>query len=87
MSTLALSKGVITKDIARNIAEALPGVNDSNSRVLETSQVSREIAKDIVGVDQVAAEMSGGSDHMRTAASKLSGVAERLRVTAAHSRA
>jgi len=81
LSTLALSKGVITKDIARNIAEALPGVNDSNSRVLETSQVSREIAKDIVGVDRAAGEISSGSDHVRSSAGELSNVAEALRAT------
>jgi methyl-accepting chemotaxis protein len=70
-----------TKDIARNIAEAAAGVNDSNTRVSETSVVSREIAKDIVGVDHAAGEMASGSDHVRSSASELSAVAEALRVT------
>jgi methyl-accepting chemotaxis protein len=50
-----------TKDIARNIAEASAGVAEANTRVAETSQVSREIAKDIVDVDQSAKDMENGS--------------------------
>jgi len=49
--------------------------------VSETSQVSREIAKDIVVVDQTAQEMASGNDHVRTSAIELSTVAENLRVT------
>lgn len=70
-----------TKSIARSIAEASMGVNDANTRVSETSQVSREIARDIVSVDQSAREMASGSDHVRTSADQLSGIAGDLRVT------
>ncbi len=70
-----------TKDIARNIAEASLGVNDANARVSQTSHVSREIARDIVGVDHAAGEMATGSDHVRTSATELSGVAEELKVS------
>jgi methyl-accepting chemotaxis protein len=70
-----------TKGIARNIAEASAGVIDSNSRVSETSLVSREIARDIVTVDHAAGEMATGSDHVRTSAGELSSVAEALRAT------
>jgi len=52
--------------------------------VAETSHVSREIAKDIVSVDQSAKEMSSGSDHVRTSAGALSMVAETLRVSVSH---
>jgi methyl-accepting chemotaxis protein len=69
-----------TKDIARNIAEASVGVAEANTRVSETSLVSREIAKDIVTVDRVAEEMARGSDHVRTSAGDLSNVAEALRL-------
>jgi methyl-accepting chemotaxis protein len=72
-----------TKDIARNIGEASSGVKDANTRVAETSQVSREIAKDIVSVDQSARDMATGSDHVRSSADGLSGVAAGLRVTVA----
>lgn len=70
-----------TKDIARNIAEASLGVNDANTRVSQTSQVSREIARDIVGVDQSARDMATGSDLVRTSAGELSAVAEGLQAT------
>jgi methyl-accepting chemotaxis protein len=70
-----------TKDIARNIAEASLGVSDANARVSQTSQVSREIAQDIVGVDRSAREMAGGSDLVRTSAGELSAVAQGLRAT------
>ena len=73
-----------TKDIARNIADASVGVNDSNTRVLETSQASREIAKDIVVVDHTAGEIATGSDRVRASAGELSSVAEALRVTVSH---
>jgi methyl-accepting chemotaxis protein len=72
-----------TKEIARNIAEASLGVNDANARVSETSKVSREIAKDIVIVDQAAGEMASGSDQIRISAGELSKVAESLQVTVA----
>ncbi len=74
-------QSVSTKDIARNIAEASVGMNDANTRVAETSHVSREIAKDIVTVDQAAGEMAHGSDHVRTSAVALHAVAEGLRLT------
>ncbi len=72
-----------TKDIARNIAEAAVGVNDANTRVSETSHVSREIAQDIVIVDRAAGEMATGSDHVRVSAGELSEVAEALRLSVA----
>jgi methyl-accepting chemotaxis protein len=49
--------------------------------VEETSQVSREIAKDIVDVDQSAKQMAGGSGQVRASAGELSTVAEGLRMT------
>ena len=76
-------QSVATRDIAKNIADASQGVAEANARVSETSQVSREIAKDIVGVDQAAGEMASGSDHFRIKAGELSRVAESLQVTVA----
>jgi len=75
-----------TKTIARNIAEASVGVTDANKRVAEASQVSGEIARDIVDVDRAAGDMAGGSDHVRSGAVQLSGVAQTLRETVARFR-
>jgi methyl-accepting chemotaxis protein len=58
-------------------------VTDANTRVSETSHVSREIAKDIGEVDHAAGQMATGSDHVRTSANELSAVAEQLKVTVA----
>jgi methyl-accepting chemotaxis protein len=61
-------------------------MTDANSRVSETSQVSREIAKDIVTVDQSSKDMAMGSDQVRNSAGELSSVAETLRVTVSNFR-
>jgi methyl-accepting chemotaxis protein len=67
-----------TKDIAQNIAEASVGVSDANSRVAETSQASRAIAKDIVTVDGAAGLMAEGSGQVKASATELSRMAEHL---------
>jgi methyl-accepting chemotaxis protein len=76
-----------TKSIAGNIGEASLGMTDANKRVSETSQVSREIARDIVAVDQAAGEIASGSDQVRSSAVDLSRVAETLKTTVARFRA
>jgi methyl-accepting chemotaxis protein len=81
IATAIEAQSTTTKGIARNIAEASMGVTDANTRVSETSLVSREIAKDIVSVDQAAGEMANGSNHVRASAGDLATVAEELRVT------
>ena len=75
-----------TKGIAGNIAEASFGLTDANKRVSETSQVSREIARDIIDVDRAAGEMASGSDHVRSSAEELSKVAEMLTASTARFR-
>ncbi len=74
-------QSTVTKDIARNIAEASSGVRDANQRVSETSQATVEIAKEIAGVDEVAGQMAGGSEQVRSSAAELSQVAEKLQTT------
>lgn len=68
-----------TKGIAGNIGEASLGMTDANKRVSETSQVSREIARDIIDVDRAAGEMASGSDQVRSSAEELSRVAKNSR--------
>jgi methyl-accepting chemotaxis protein len=72
-----------TKEIAHNIATASSGVTDANSRVSETSLVSREIAKDIFEVDHAARGMAAGGGNVRASATELSTAAERLKLAAA----
>jgi len=70
-----------TKHMASNIAEAAAGVNEANVRVSESSTVSREIARDIVDVDNAAGKIAGSSDNIRGRAGELSEVSEALSVT------
>ncbi len=74
-------QAVMTKDIARNIAEASLGVQEANERISESSVATRSIAREIVVVDQAASEMVSGSEEMRAAAVELSKVADLLSVS------
>ena len=76
-------QSVATRDIASSIAVAASGMTEANTRVAEASQVSQEIARNIVEVDRAAAEMTSGSDLVRSSAKELAGVAEQLSTTAA----
>jgi len=81
VSTIAAAieeQATVTKDIARNIAEASMGVKDANSRVTESSVATREIAKEIVIVDQAGGQMVEDSEQVRTNAVELSKVAGHL---------
>jgi len=70
-----------TRNIAGNIGDATAGVTEANARISETSTVSREIASDIVGVDQSAREMATSGEDVRCSAAELSKVAEQLKAT------
>jgi methyl-accepting chemotaxis protein len=74
-------QATVTKDIARNIAEATSGVRDANVRVAESSQATRDIAKEIGGVDMVIRLVAGGSEQVLTSATDLSKMAEQLQTT------
>ena len=74
-------QATVTKDIARNIGEATNGVRDANVRVSESSQVTQNIAQEIVIVDGSARTMADGSDQVRASASELATLAEALRTT------
>jgi len=73
-------QAIATKDIARNIAEASTGVQDANLRVAETSTVSEAIATDIAVVHHAASDMTSGSENVKSSATDLSVVADRLQV-------
>jgi methyl-accepting chemotaxis protein len=68
----------MTKDIARNIAQASTGVGDANQRVSETSLATQDVAREIVGVDEVAKQIADGSEQVKASATELSHVAEQL---------
>jgi len=74
-------QATVTKDIARNIGEATTGVRDANVRVSESSQVTQNIALEIVAVDNSARGMAEGSEQVRASAADLAKLADALRNT------
>ena len=77
----------MTKDIARNIAEAATGMQDANKRVSETSQAAAEVARETVGVDRAVGQMAEDSEQVQNSAVELSKVAGRLQPGVARFRA
>ncbi len=79
-------QAVATKLIASNITEASAGVRDANVRIAETSQVTVDIARQIVSVDHAAGRIASGSEQVRVSAVDLARIAEQLQTAMAHFR-
>jgi len=75
-------QSTVTRDVARNVKPPPASGTLINSRIAELSVVSRQIAKDIAGVDRVAQEMAGGSSQVRSSVSELSSLSEGLKAVA-----
>jgi methyl-accepting chemotaxis protein len=71
-------QSTVTKDIARNIAEASAGVGDANARVSETSKAAMDIARGIVQIDEGSRHIADGSESVRNRATAISEVSEQL---------
>ena len=68
-------QAVSTKDIAWNVAEASIGVTEANERIAQSSEVSKEIAKDISTLDHTA---NGDRRWQRPRALERQGVVQRF---------
>lgn len=66
-----------TREIAQNISQASEGIKAVNESVNQTAENSIIIAKDILGVNQVAGKMSSGSTEVYGNASSLAQLAGR----------
>jgi uncharacterized phage infection (PIP) family protein YhgE len=71
-------QSTVTKDIARNVNEAVAGVKDANERVAQISSVSKSVAKDVATVNDAAGDMALGSEQVMTSAAELSKLAADL---------
>ncbi|MBS1825942.1 MAG: MCP four helix bundle domain-containing protein [Acidobacteria bacterium] len=71
-------QATVTKDIARNIAEASTGVGEANNRVSESSDATKEIAREIALVDRAASGMASNSEQVRSSAVDLGNVSDKL---------
>ena len=76
------AQSTVTRDISRSIGQASLGVREANSRVAESSLASGEIARDIVVVKQAAGRMADSGEHLRSSATELSEVSEKLELAA-----
>jgi methyl-accepting chemotaxis protein len=72
-------QSVVTKDIARNVSEAVNGVKDANDRVAQISTVSQSVAKEIATVNHAAGDIASGSEQILNNSTELSRLAEELR--------
>lgn len=71
-------QSTVTKEISRNISEASFGVRDANQQVLQSSKVTSAIASEVTDVGNASLRMAEGSEHIKTTAAQLSGVAAAL---------
>jgi methyl-accepting chemotaxis protein len=78
IATAIEEQAAVTRDMARNIAEASVGVKDANQRVAQTAAVSQEIARDIAGVNTASGEMTAASQQVQASAVDLSQLAEQI---------
>jgi methyl-accepting chemotaxis protein len=83
IATAIEEQAMVTKDMARNIAEATLGVKDANQRVAQTATVSQAIARDISGVHSASREMSSAGQQVQASARELSGLADQLKAVVA----
>jgi methyl-accepting chemotaxis protein len=79
IATAIEEQASVTRDMARNIAEATGGVKDANQRVAQTAAVSQEIARDITVVTTASGEMTTASQQVQASAMDLSQLAEQLK--------
>jgi methyl-accepting chemotaxis protein len=70
-----------TQHIAHNMSEASAAMSDSNEKVGQSSQVSKEIAKDISSLDRVASGIVSDSAHLRSGADEVSRISDQLTLT------
>jgi methyl-accepting chemotaxis protein len=87
IATAIEEQSTATKDVAGNIANASQGVREANERVGQTADVAAAIARDIAGVNAVAAESQRDSARVEASAKDLAAVASTLRERIAHFRA
>jgi methyl-accepting chemotaxis protein len=78
IATAVEEQSVTTKEIAGNVAQASRGIQNVNSNVSQSSVVSGEIAKEIAGVNEVSAQLSGNSAQVSQSAGELNRLAGQL---------
>jgi methyl-accepting chemotaxis protein len=86
IATAVEEQSTSTREIAGSVNQAAQGIQDVNESVAQSSTVSGGIAKDLIAVNQAAAEMAEGSLQVNQSAGELSDLAEQLKVMVAQFR-
>ncbi len=72
-------QATVTRALAGNIAHVSDGVQDANRRVIQTAEVSREMARDIAEVNTAATDIRSGAKQVQASAADLSNLADQLK--------
>ena len=78
ISTAIEEESVVTQDIANSINQATLRAQDTYIRMVESTQVTQELAKDILGVHEAADHIASGSAQVNTQTEELSRLSEQL---------
>ena len=84
IATAIEEQSTATKDVAANIANASQGVCEANERVGQTADVAAAIARDIAGVNAVAAQSQRDSARVEESARDLATLASTLKERISH---
>jgi len=71
MAAAIEEQSVVTRDVALNIAHATTGVADSNEQVMQTVQVSADIAGNIATISETVAGIQTESDQVQQSATEM----------------
>jgi methyl-accepting chemotaxis protein len=87
IATAIEEQSAVTKDIAANIASATSGVKEANSRVGETANATKLVAKDIAvmksafdGIVDVTGQVNYSADQMIKVSDKIRGIVGKFRM-------
>ena len=71
-------QATVTRDVAGNIAQASAGVQEANQHVTESAGVSKNIARDIAGVNSAVNQIRQGGEQVQSSANELTKLAKTL---------
>ncbi|MBU0991130.1 MAG: cache domain-containing protein [Proteobacteria bacterium] len=78
MASAIEEQSTTTQEISNNVSQAAAGLGEVNENVNQTSAVAGEVTRDIAEVSRATNEMRSGSEQIKTSASDLSTLAEKL---------
>jgi len=71
-------QSIITREIARNVAEASTSVETVAANISQTATAAQEVTRNIAGVDHNARRTAADADLTRSAGDNLASLAEQI---------